>query len=714
MMRSKRISPISCLLALTVFLFPFFLTPLQAAAQPNTLPESRVGLVNFAPPDQLTPDLAIISIEPPIASPGVTTTITVRVTNHTLGTTPPLTAGLGISATRVNSRADLESWLGGEVDPTIQIFKQVEVPELLPAHTTDVSFPFETSEVARLDDQRGPRRLFVSLNSEAELLSHVNSFFIWDPGSTANPVSLSFIAPITGVMGQIATKPYAPEPFGLVARYGQFGAVVQASRLFATIANNDAALSLAVDPILVARTPDDDDIAKQEWLASLENAAAAGVPIHPLPAYDLDFAALAHAGLTEAEISLLLAQAWPQGFTAPANWRTPLAWPVDHLIPDRVTVNAIAQHFSLMVNPAGRRAEWGTITGLDFLPSSQGGLSVLLNDDRLANSFTAATSSRALARNQVESLQYFLADLVVVSEQNPGRPPHLLIALPRDWHPDSGAATRAFTTLVNSGFAVVLSVNALLNQAVPTETRVNWPANVTHQGELPPVDVRRISESLQNLQGPLSASIHPEVIAEAADALILPLSLAWREYYLGGTSLQNPEGIPAAEFRTETIDHAIASVTDAVGAVGLSGTGLTLISDSGLVPLNVYNHLPSDAVFRVVMTPADSRLVVDDEPVVLVPQGVTQLVYVPVRAIASGDVSVSVQLLSESGVVLAQLENLELRIRAGWETAATGVAAGLLGLLLVTGIVRTVRRGRASSRTTAATVGDPKITDNYL
>jgi hypothetical protein len=261
----------------------------------------------------------------------------------------------------------------------------------------------------------------------------------------------------------------------------------------------------------------------------------------------------------------------------------------------------------------------------------------------------------------------------------------------------------AINALVDSGFAVVLSVNSLLNQPVPTADRLARPNNFAHMSELPVDEVRQLIATLTSLQGPISAVRDPQAIVAATTSdLMLPLSLAFREHYQINS-----------DSRPQAVATAIANAFTASGTMGISGTGLTLISDSGLVPLNVWNHLPSDAVVRVVLTPDDSRLLVEDQPLVQIPQGVTQLVYVPVRAIASGDVMVTAELVSESGLVVASLVGIELRIRAGWETVTSAIIAGALVLLLIIGIVRTIKRGRSSSRTTAATVSDPKIFDSY-
>jgi len=79
-------------------------------------------------------------------------------------------------------------------------------------------------------------------------------------------------------------------------------------------------------------------------------------------------------------------------------------------------------------------------------------------------------------------------------------------------------------------------------------------------------------------------------------------------------------------------------------------------------------------------------------------------VRVPVRSVANGDVTIEVALLSPEGRPVAPSSSFGVRVRAEWENVGTGVVAALLGVGLVAGIVRTVRRGRAGTRLDAADV----------
>ena len=70
----------------------------------------------------------------------------------------------------------------------------------------------------------------------------------------------------------------------------------------------------------------------------------------------------------------------------------------------------------------------------------------------------------------------------------------------------------------------------------------------------------------------------------------------------------------------------------------------------------------------------------------------------PVQSIANGQASLQVSLSSGTNVAIGSPHTVTANVVAGWETTATFVVAGLLLLLFVAGIVRTVLKRRAARR----------------
>jgi hypothetical protein len=118
----------------------------------------------------------------------------------------------------------------------------------------------------------------------------------------------------------------------------------------------------------------------------------------------------------------------------------------------------------------------------------------------------------------------------------------------------------------------------------------------------------------------------------------------------------------------------------------------------------VSNDLPG--AVRVVLTlqPRSARLLASRSIRVVLPAHSTRLVRVPVRAVADGDVEVEAVLTSNSGATVGTPTLLQVRIRRNWETNGVVAVAGLLAVVLLTGLVRSARRTRV--RVPAHTVPD--------
>lgn len=124
------------------------------------------------------------------------------------------------------------------------------------------------------------------------------------------------------------------------------------------------------------------------------------------------------------------------------------------------------------------------------------------------------------------------------------------------------------------------------------------------------------------------------------------------------------------------------------------GSTLNLINDEAHIPVAVTNEMTLPANVLVRLVPRDPRLVVDEQVALQIPAQQSATAQVPVHAVGSGDVVVDVVLAAPDGSPIDEPTEIRVRVRADWETVGTAVVAGLLVLLLVVGLVRTVRRGR--------------------
>jgi hypothetical protein len=116
------------------------------------------------------------------------------------------------------------------------------------------------------------------------------------------------------------------------------------------------------------------------------------------------------------------------------------------------------------------------------------------------------------------------------------------------------------------------------------------------------------------------------------------------------------------------------------------------------VPITVTNKLDVPVTVKVSMTSRSPILRTQEQATATIESGADVTVKVPVKAISSGDVSVSVAVRSEDGATIAVAETLKVRVRAAWGNLATGVFTAGLVVLLIAGVVRTARRGRKDTR----------------
>ncbi|EZP27699.1 DUF6049 family protein [Microbacterium oleivorans] len=159
---------------------------------------------------------------------------------------------------------------------------------------------------------------------------------------------------------------------------------------------------------------------------------------------------------------------------------------------------------------------------------------------------------------------------------------------------------------------------------------------------------------------------------------------------LGNGWLGDPDGWDAA---VQTQRERIATWTDGVALV--PGGPITLAGTSAPLVFTVRNDLPWPARVDLLAAPNDARLVIESTTEVEIGAQQTSRVAIPVSAlVGSGESSVDLKLRTPAGVEIGPTETINVSVRAEWEAVSIIILSVLVSVLLVFGVVRTVRRRR--------------------
>lgn len=165
-------------------------------------------------------------------------------------------------------------------------------------------------------------------------------------------------------------------------------------------------------------------------------------------------------------------------------------------------------------------------------------------------------------------------------------------------------------------------------------------------------------------------------------------------------------GVGTAPVFDEAVTAHRATTTVTLNAVGVQQPSpIQLFTSAAPLPVWVRNDLPWPVNVTLTSRPSDARL--DIEPrqdVIAQPASNTRVKVEVVARVGSGELDVDFALQSPTGVHIGVDQTAAVTVRAEWESIGLGVLGGLIGLLLVLGIVRTVIRRRKDSA--AETSGD--------
>lgn len=163
--------------------------------------------------------------------------------------------------------------------------------------------------------------------------------------------------------------------------------------------------------------------------------------------------------------------------------------------------------------------------------------------------------------------------------------------------------------------------------------------------------------------------------------LTITPSTAWRA---AGSS-----GAEVVEAVRAQLDAITTGVT-----VAPPESNVNLFAEESALPITVTNTLDVPVTVHIKVTPELPALRIEGTPDVTLEPLSTQTVRVPVTALANGVTQVDVDVTSPDGAPLGERATFQMTVQAEWESVTTTVLAVALGVLLVVGLVRNIRRGR--------------------
>lgn len=689
-----------------------------AAAAPSA---SSPATATTAPAPAATGDASTVTFAVAPSADGVVTAgqplaVSVSARNATGSTVPASSVHLTTSTQALATRADVKAWLAAPATDAARTELAVadgEVPSIVPLGVGSATLSLDATALATLAPGVYPLR--ADYGSGASTTTAVSVFVV--PGD-AGTGALGLVAPLTAP-AQSTGLLTSTELAELTAPDGELRAQLDAVSGTAAI--------LAVDPAIVAAIRvlgTSAPASATRWLADLLQLPNSRFA---LQFGDADLAAQVAAGqstpLTVSTLAPYLTESDFTGITptpAPSGSADPTADPTPGPTGDPAptptptgntgtgpTLPTLAQLTDIGAGtgsvfwPASGTATADVVAALGALTVDDIASITLVDSETVTGSETQAAAgargtangaqvlvydadaSRALATaaatdmplTRAEALAEASAYAALAVAADPSAP--LLVALDRPSEV-TGAGARA---------AVVAGTHLAGRAATDLATLTAAPAATLSiaGGEVPTdraADLTALLAGEDELTDFATILADPALITARERASILQLlGNGWR-----AQPAQAAAALEAHRTQTQETLEAVAVVPP---------SDITLAATSAPLTFSVRNDLPWPVSLRLIATPNDPRLVVQNTTEVEAGPEQNTRVQVPVEArVGSGESTLSLQLRSPAMVAIGDTVPVHVTVRAEWESVGLIVMATLVGAMIVIGIVRTVRKMR--------------------
>ena len=412
-----------------------------------------------------------------------------------------------------------------------------------------------------------------------------------------------------------------------------------------------------------------------------------GVAAHPLwalPVADPDLAATVVTAPADPTVARLVRDSASLGAALGVPVTTGVAWPTDgSFAADREPGLRAA------FQSTGLNAVVGSSSALPVVAGFSGqaprrtasGIPLLAWDDELTRLSTQTTTPQ----DGAVTGQRFLAETAALLGESPGVTRSFLVALPRTLDPDPGALRTVLGTVAQAPWVQMVTTAALQQEAatqdpVASTSAGSWPAAGGAQVDAARLarigTQRRAVEEVSSVLGPEGAAYRTPLTT----MLDQVPSVRWR---------QDPSQLAALEQ-----GFAQASMS-ATSGISVADQTTNFLADEGTLQVTVVNALtvPVEGV-RLVLAPTNPRLRIIDQPApVTIGAGSRAVVGVRAEALAAGLVPVTATLTTADGTPIGVSGTITVRANPPGYTFYI-VGGAVIALILLLGIVRTIRRPR--------------------
>ncbi len=284
----------------------------------------------------------------------------------------------------------------------------------------------------------------------------------------------------------------------------------------------------------------------------------------------------------------------------------------------------------------------------------------------------------------VLTTQQFLAESLVLLGERPGTQRAVVLATPRDFDPDAAGLATFFRALASADWLTPVGADTLLAEPGPGTPLVQQNPKPAPVPIAPPpvLSAKRLAD-----------------LADQRDTLLQVATVLRDGAAFEATYRELLDELASARWRSapeawqDLSDSVVADTQAATSAIKVVPQGVNFLAAHGILRITVRNGLDYtvDGI-RLVVEPSNPRMTVEQPEPITIGPGALTTVRVPATALAAGRVDIKAYLTTADGTPIGQ--PAIMRVSANpLDSTFYWVGAILVGLVLLFGLVRTIRKG---------------------